>query len=41
VFAPPAPLMHPVSHIRLALTEAQHVQQQPAGSCFYKVVLHG
>lgn len=40
-FAPRALPMHPVSHIRLALTEAQHLQEQPAGSCVYKVVLHG
>jgi hypothetical protein len=40
VFAPPAPLMHPVTYIRLALKEAQQLQQQSAGSCSYKVVLH-
>lgn len=40
VFAPPAPLMHPVTHIRLALKDAQQLQQQSVGSCSYKVVLH-
>jgi hypothetical protein len=40
-FAPPAPLMHLASHVRLALTEAQQLQQQPAGDCAFKLVLHG
>ena len=36
-FVPPAPLMHPVSNIRLALAEAQHMQQQvQPGSCAYR-----
>lgn len=41
-FAPPAPLMHPASHVRLALTDAQQLQQQqqPAGGCAYKLILH-
>lgn len=40
-FVPPAPLMHPVSNIRLALAEAQQLQQQvQPGSCAYRIVLH-
>lgn len=39
-FIPAAPLLHPVTHIRLALEEAQHLQQQSTGSCAFRVVLH-
>lgn len=43
-FAPPAPLLHPASHVRLALTAAQQLQQQqqqPASGCAFKLILHG
>jgi hypothetical protein len=39
-FCPPAPLLHPVSRIRLALTEAQQLQQQVPGTCAFKITLH-
>lgn len=39
-FVAPAPLLHPVTHIRLGLQEAQ-LQRQAAGSCAYRLVLGG
>lgn len=40
IFRPEAPLLHPVTHVRLSLSDARAMQQPAVAQCAYAVALH-